>query len=294
MIKRALGLIAAIAVVAVLVPLVGPDEDVVASPIAVGRVHKSFQPASGKIYILFIGNDARSGNPDRSRADAIHLVGINTETMRGGILNFPRDSWVNIPGQGSAKLNEGLYRGGPELMAKTIEQLTHIRIDYWVMAGFKGFEGLIQDVGGIHANIARDIYDIGWSGANIKAGKQVLGHADALAFNRARHPFGGGDVTRTTNQARFLLWMLRELKVEVDKNPSRLLTWIAAARRNTRFNVPADEQFRLGVLASQLSPRRIKSVTVPVSIGAVGAASVVFISPSANNLYKRLRANASL
>lgn len=289
MIKRAVALTALLAVVAVLVPLLGPRGTVGAAPISVGRVHKSFQPASGKIFILFIGNDARSGNPDRSRADAIHLVGINTETMRGGILNFPRDSWVNVPGYGSAKMNEGLYHGGPELMAKTVEQLTGIRIDYWVMAGFEGFEGLITDVGGIHINVSQRIYDIGWSGADLQAGKQWVGHSQALAFNRARHPFGGGDVTRTTNQARFLLWMLKELRGEVANNPSRLLTWIAAGRRNTRFNVPADEQFRLGVLASQLSPSRIESVTVPVSVGAVGAASVVFISPGANSIYARFK-----
>jgi hypothetical protein len=33
---------------------------------------------------------------------------------------------------------------------------------------------------------------------------------------------------------------------------------------------------------------------VPVSIGAVGAASVVFISPGADAIYKRLRENAYL
>jgi hypothetical protein len=88
--------------------------------------------------------------------------------------------------------------------------------------------------------------------------------------------------------------MLAELRREVQFNPSRLLTWIAAGRQNTRFNVSPDEQFRLGVLASQLAPKDIANVTVPVSIGAVGAASVVFISPRADAIYKRLRENAYL
>ncbi|MGH2807356.1 MAG: LCP family protein [Actinomycetota bacterium] len=293
MIKRALALIAGLAMVAVAVPLLGPAEQSDAAPIQIGRVHESFQPEDGKIFILFMGSDARHGNPN-SRADAIHLVGINTDKMRGGIINIPRDSWVNIPGYGSAKINEGLYHGGPELMAKTVENVTGIRIDYWVMTGFEGFQGLIRDVGGIHINLKQDVYDIGWSGANLKKGKQVVKGAQALAYNRARHAFGGGDITRTTNQGRFLLSMLRELRNEVQFNPSRLLTWIAAGRQHTRFNVSPDEQFRLGVLASQLSPKDIGNVTVPVSVGAVGAASVVFISPGANDIYKRLRANAYL
>ena len=292
MIKRALALAATLALIAVVVPLLGSSEKISAAPIEVGRVHDTFQPNNGKIYILIIGNDARYGNPDASRADAIHLVGINTEKMKAGILNFPRDSWVNIPGRGSSKINEALYDGGPELLAKTVESLTGIRIDYWVMTGFKGFEGIIKDVGGIHVNLSRDIYDIGWSGANLKAGKQVLNHSQALAYNRARHAFSNGDLARTSNQARFLVWMLKELQRQVEWNPSKLLTWIASARRNTRFDVPADEQFRLGVLASQLPPKNIKSVTIPVRVGSVGAASVVFISPGARDMYARLRKDA--
>ncbi|MDQ3939818.1 MAG: LCP family protein, partial [Actinomycetota bacterium] len=219
MIKRVIALAALVAVIAVLIPFLGPRERIAAAPVQIGRVHKTFHPATGKIYVLVIGNDARSGNPDQSRADAIHIVGINTERMRGGILNFPRDSWVNIPGRGSSKINEALYDGGPVLLAKTLENLTGIRIDYWVMAGFEGFEDMIRAVGGIHINVRERIYDIGWSGADLKPGKQVVGHSQALAFNRARHAFAGGDVTRTTNQARFLLWMLKELRGEVAANP---------------------------------------------------------------------------
>ena len=292
MIKRAIALAAALGLIAVVVPLLGTTEDSAASPIRIGRVHGTFQPTNGKIYILLIGNDARFGNPDASRADAIHLVGVNTEKMRAGILNFPRDSWVNIPGRGSSKINEALYDGGPALLAKTVEALTGIRIDYWVMTGFKGFEGLIKDVGGIHVNLPSAVYDVGWSGANLKKGKQVVNHSQALAYNRARHAFSNGDLARTSNQARFLVWMLKELQRQVEWNPSKLLTWIASARRNTRFDMPADEQFRLGVLASQLPPQNVESVTIPVRVGFVGAASVVFISPGARDMYAKLRKDA--
>ena len=92
------------------------------------------------LFVLVIGNDARAGNPDRSRADAIHIVGLDTKTLRGGILNFPRDTWVSIPGHGSGKINEALYDGGPQLLARTLENLTGIRIDLWVMTGFEGFK----------------------------------------------------------------------------------------------------------------------------------------------------------
>ncbi len=50
-----------------------------AGEILVGRVHNAFQPTRGKIFVLVIGNDARHGNPTHSRADAIHIVGIDTD-----------------------------------------------------------------------------------------------------------------------------------------------------------------------------------------------------------------------
>jgi LCP family protein required for cell wall assembly len=258
-----------------------------------GRVHDSFQPTDDKIFILVIGSDARSGNPVRSRADAIHIVGVNPEKMRGGILNFPRDSWVNVPGFGSSKINDALYDGGPELLAKTLEGVTGVRIDYWVLTAFEGFEGIVQDLGGVEMHIPQRVDD-SYSGAHIAAGNQKLTRWDALSYVRSRHAFSGGDVARTTHQADFLLALLRKLRTQVDKDPAKLLNWIAITRRHTKLDVPAGEQFRLGVLASHLKAPDVGNVTVPVRIGAVGAASVVFISPGAESIYKRFRENGYL
>lgn len=295
MIKRACILLVALLVVAMLVPLIGRDRrSAAAPPVVAGRVHRSFQPSKGKIFVLVIGNDARAGNPDAARADALHIVGINTRTMRGGILNFPRDCWVSIPGHGQGRINESLYRGGPQLVARTVESLTGIRLDYWVMTGFQGFQNIIDGINGVPFKIGRDIFDPGGSGAAIKAGTDHLNQFTALQFVRTRHSFPRGDIDRSTNQARFLLAMLRKLRSRVDRNPSSLLKWIALGRRNTRLSLTPEETFRLAVLATQVRPKDVESVTIPVSYGSAGAASVVFISPGANSIYQRFKKNASL
>jgi polyisoprenyl-teichoic acid--peptidoglycan teichoic acid transferase len=290
---RIAALIATIASVAACLPLIG-SAPINAAPLLVGRVHETFQPEDGKIFVLVIGNDARSGNPDNSRADAIHIAGINTKTMKGGILNFPRDSWVSIPGAGTAKMNEALYRGGPNLLASTLENLTGIRIDYWAMVGFDGFRGIVDDIGGVRYKIPQPVYDPTGSGAKLDPGKQWLGPLNALAFVRTRHSFAGGDVDRTTNQAKFLLAMLRELRADVAKAPARLMDWMATTKKWAKLNVSNEELFRLAVLTSQVKPGDIGNVTVPVSLGSVGAASVVFISSGANSIYQRFRENGSL
>jgi polyisoprenyl-teichoic acid--peptidoglycan teichoic acid transferase len=293
MIKRFAAMAIFVALIAGLVPVIGDSSAGAAGPIAAGRVHKTFHPNKGKIFVLIIGSDARHGNPNL-RADAIHIAGINTRTMRGGILNFPRDSWVNIPGHGSAKINEALNRGGPQLLARTLEHETGIRIDYWVMVGFQGFERIIHRLGPVQMRLARPIYDAGGSGARLRAGKQRLRPAEALAFVRTRKAFSAGDIARTTNQGRFLLALLRKLRSNVETKPATLLKWMAVARENTRLNLSPEDMFRLAILTSQVSPRRVGNVTVPVSLGSVGAASVVFISQAANRLYRRFERKGSL
>ncbi len=258
-----------------------------AAALSAGRVHARFQPEKGKIFVLVIGNDARSGNPNSVRADAIHIVGIDTKTLKGGILNFPRDSWVPIPGYGTRRINEALPYGGPPLLAKTLEKMTGIRLDYWVMTGFEGFQAIVRKIGGVRLRIPFHIYDPTGSGANLKKGMQPMGARKSLAYVRTRHSFPRGDIDRTGNQALYLLAMLRELRRQVDASPAALLRWLAATRQHTRHDIPAPELFRLGVLASQVKPRSVRSVTVPVSTGTAGAASVVFISSSAQQIYKR-------
>ena len=297
MIRRASLLISILIAVSLVVPTIGePEAPALARAGAVvGRVHRTFQPVDKhKVFILVIGNDAREGNPDNVRADALHIIGFNTKTGRGGILNFPRDSYVSIPGSGSARINESLNRGGPELVAQTMESLTGVRLDYWVMTGFEGFRKIVGRIGPIRYDIDRDIFDPLGSGAALKAGTKYLKGEQALAYVRTRKAFSGGDVDRTTNQGSFMLALLRKFQGEVEKDPGALLRWIAITREYTRYDVSAREMFRLAILASQIKPKRIKSVTVPVSLGSVGAASVVFIQPGAQSLFGKLRATGSL
>jgi LCP family protein required for cell wall assembly len=292
--RQAIAIVAALALTTALWPLLGPHPPSEAASLVAGRVHSTFQPNRGKIFVLVIGSDARTGNPDHVRADALHIVGINTKTMRGGILNFPRDSWVNIPGHGFGRINEALYQGGPRLVARTLEGLTGIRLDYWVMTGFEGFLGIIRDIGGVKITLSRDIFDPGGSGARLRSGEQSLSAGESLAYVRTRHSFPRGDIDRSSNQARFLLLLLGKLRNNVERNPGTLLDWIDSIRRHTRTDIAADKMFRLGVLATQMSRKNINSVTVPVSVGSVGAASVVFISPRANSIYARFRRTARL
>jgi LCP family protein required for cell wall assembly len=290
--RKAIVLLTLVVAVCATLPLI--SSPVSSSPILVGRVHARYQPTDGTIYVAVIGSDARTGNPDNVNADAIHIAGVNTKTMKGGVLNFPRDSWVTIPGYGSGRINEALHAGGPELVAQTLESITGIEIDYWVLVGFEDFVSIVDALGGVKMTIPTDVYDPIGSGAKIPAGTQNLGAEEALSYVRTRKAFPNGDIDRTTHQADFLIAMLRKLHRQIEYSPTSLFRWTAAARRFARFDLSAAEMFRLGVVASQVDPADVGNVTVPVSYGSVGAASVVFISPEAADIYEEFRKTGAL
>lgn len=256
-----------------------------------GESSGSFVPpaAPGLITILVLGSDARPGEPiARLRSDSIHLVTINPRTGAGTVLGFPRDSYVAIPGRGSARINEAMAYGGPQLTEATIESLTGIHIDYYVLASFQGFSDLVDGIGGIVVDVPYDMQDP-YSGANFRKGRTKLNGTRALAFARDRHSVPGGDFGRSENQGRLLLAALRQLRQDFAVAPASVTKWVVVAARHVTTDLTIPELFRLGAAATRIRPSRVTNVVVPGSVGMVGSASVVFVAPSARALFADIR-----
>jgi LCP family protein required for cell wall assembly len=266
-----------------------------ADAIEIHSVHgASFLPAlqgQKPLFILVLGSDARG---DRyalnSRGDSIHIIGIDRAHDRATILGFPRDSWVPIPGHGTGKITTALTFGGPQLMAQTLENLTGIRIDFWVLTTFHGLTKMVNAIGGLTVNIPQNLNDP-YSGAHIKAGLHHLRGGQVLAFARDRHDFATGDLARSANQGMIMLAALHQLKRAVMKDPSALLIWITAAWRNVHTDLSIDVVLDLALAAAQVPEGNVNNLIVPATTGSVGAASVVFISSSAQSVYADMRAN---
>ena len=58
--------------------------------------------------------------------ELIHGNGTEAE-QRASIVGIPRESYVEIPGYGTNKINAALFYGGPELVVQTVEQLANLR-----------------------------------------------------------------------------------------------------------------------------------------------------------------------
>ncbi|RSN58287.1 transcriptional regulator [Streptomyces sp. WAC 04229] len=175
---------------------------------------------------LIVGSDSREGMTDDQKKD-LHTgsaEGKRTDSMMilhtgdngSTLISLPRDSDVEIPsfvgsdsgktypGTGRhTKLNAAYAEDGPELLVRTVEHNTGLRLDHYVEIGFAGFANIVDAVGGVEMDIPQDIKDKK-SGADLKKGKQTLNGEEALAFVRTRYALAGSDLDRTKNQQKFL------------------------------------------------------------------------------------------
>ena len=82
--------------------------------IVIGKAHAGYAPSltgTKPIVILVVGSGARLGDDvTHSLADSIHVVTINPDKHKATIIGIPRDSWVEIPGHGTSKINASMVR----------------------------------------------------------------------------------------------------------------------------------------------------------------------------------------
>ncbi|WPO73375.1 MULTISPECIES: LCP family protein [unclassified Streptomyces] len=176
---------------------------------------------------LIVGSDSRegmsaeekkrlhTGSADGKRTDSMMILHVADD---GGntMISLPRDSNVTIPSfkgaesgklypnQGrQTKLNAAYAEDGPELLVRTVEYNTGLRIDHYAEIGFGGFAKIVDAVGGVEMDIPKGFKDKK-SGADFEAGKQTLDGEQALAFVRTRYALPGSDLDRTKNQQKFL------------------------------------------------------------------------------------------
>ncbi|MGW4398560.1 LCP family protein [Amycolatopsis nivea] len=229
----------------------------------------------GGTDILLVGSDARTdqqGNPlPPSMLKSLRTedkAGINTDTVillripknggKASAVSIPRDSWVDVPGRGKAKINSayGVAKAradqeeraqgehdqakiardsdaaGRRALVQTVQDLTQARIDHYAEINLLGFYLITEAVGGVpvclnHATSDKD------SGANFRRGVQTVSGGEALSFVRQRKNLPNGDLDRIKRQQAFLSSALRKvLSAGTLANPGTLNSLMDAVHRS--------------------------------------------------------------
>ena len=157
-----------------------------------------------KKNVVVLGVDERSD--DVGRSDTLFVVMFDSKTKSASLLSVPRDTRVRIEGHGWDKINHAYAYGGHKLTQKTVEELLGIKVNNYVMVDFKGFEGLVDAIGGIDIDVEKDMYyHDTWDGftVDLKKGRQHLNGKTAIQYVRYRDE--EGDIGRIRRQQHFLM-----------------------------------------------------------------------------------------
>jgi LCP family protein required for cell wall assembly len=251
------------------------------------RAHAgSYEPDPTRtLFILVLGSDsgapeyARGGAADRGRSDSIHIVAINPDGS-ASIVGIPRDSYVPIPGHGTNKINAAMAFGGPALTIATIEAMSGIHFDYYMLTNFDDFVRAANEFGGLTVRVPFNMHDAD-SQTNFDAGVRYLGGHNLLGFTRNRHNAPHGDFDRSLNQGQVLADMQAEARRRAQKDPTLILSFVRILGRHIETDIPFAERVRLGLFALHVDPAKVRNIVLSGSGGTRGGASVVLLDSTA-------------
>lgn len=279
--KRALAAVLAVLVVGLVIWYVlvtqamRPSEDVSGSVSSPGFG----QP----YYVLLLGSDSRSEDGSVSRADSIMLCRVDEAEKQVTFISLPRDLRVDIEGHGKGKLNAALAYNGVSGIIDAVSDLAGVPISYYACIYFSGFEGLVDDLGGVTVKVPEGTY---YKGVTVPAGDAVeIDGEEALVLARCRHgnppdqgAYARGDYQRTENQRNLMKAIVKKImKQPIFMVPGQVYT----VSKCIETNMPAWKMAQLALVMRGMDADSMYSASAPASGEYIGGVSYQILSESA-------------
>lgn len=238
--------------------------------------------------ILLLGSDTRTGADaalvSGSRADTIMLMHIPADGKGVYIISIMRDTWVNIPGYGPAKINAALNYGGISLQVATVENLVGVKIDHVAEIEFEGFKSLVNAIGGVDVQVPFAFTSNVWT---FTPGLMHLNGSGALSFVRERYSFADGDYQRVRNQRAFLRGLYNTMKAKgalsnVASFQSSIESLTDYMRVDQGLNAAQIAQIAAPVLTSGDTTMRMTTLPNAGPGWSYDGQSIIFVDQAAN------------
>jgi len=221
------------------------------------------------INILVLGTDLMfdditgRATYDIGRTDTIMLMHYDPLREQINVLSIPRDCYVAIPGYYSTKINAAFVFGGIDLTVKTVENMTGLKVDKYLIMNTKGLIKLVDLIGGVKIDIEKDMYYVDKAQGlyiNLKKGPHKLSGKEAEGYIRFRHD-ALGDIGRIDRQQNFLKSLVKSAAAPNALVKSPFIVGII--RKNIRSNLSLKEFIMLGNTFRQLDLKEINTASVP-------------------------------
>ncbi|ROS78059.1 LytR family transcriptional attenuator [Curtobacterium sp. PhB130] len=260
------------------------ESDTIAEPFPTGT-----RPATtdGAENILLIGSDSRKGLAQQGdtaaggRSDTLMLAHVPADRKAVYLMSIMRDSWVDVPGHGNAKINAAYSWGGIPLTVQTVEQLLDVRIDHVAEIDMRGFGAVTDALGGVTVQSTQDFTA---RGHHFTVGANRLDGDAALAFVRERYAFADADHTRVRNQQAFMRGIVDGvLSKGTMTDPGRIQDFVAATSGYLAVDPGLD--FRtiagLGWSLRGVRPADLQTFTMPTAGGGTSADGQSYVAVNA-------------
>ena len=227
--------------------------------------------------ILLMGVDGDSFKV--TRTDTIMLGVVNPKTLEVSLLSIPRDLRVEYANNGRYdKLNAAIAYGGIDNTAATIENLFDISIDYYANINFKGFQDLVDTIGGVTVNVEKDMSfsdRITKTQFSLKEGEQKLSGIQALNYARFRGD-GEGDYGRQRRQQQVIRALVSEtLQL---KNLTKISSIIDVVQENFQSNLSYTDLARLAIKLKNIDGNSIQTISLESYSDMIDGVSYVIAS----------------
>lgn len=276
--------------------------------------------ANRDLNVLVIGSDYRAQKEydemgrriTGMRSDTTLVAHISADRTRVEVMSIPRDLMVKRPAclradgktepasQGLVQFNSVFALLGQDedvaaataCTLKTVEQLTGIFLDEFVVVNFDGFQDMVAALGGVPICLEEKMKDSKGT-IDLPAGCQTLNSQQALGFARARYGVGdGSDISRIGRQQQLIGAMMKEAK---SRNMLTDLPTLYAFMKAGMKSLTTSQSFgnaqNLGGLALSLSkvkPDNIRFYTLPFGEYAPDRARVA-VADNAVEMFDALR-----
>jgi len=265
--------------------------------------------------VLLLGSDTREGQGNSGiggetpgLSDTTILLHLSADRERAYGVSIPRDAMVERPecelddGEGTdpgglAMFNEAYAVGGPACTIKTVEAITDIRVNHFVVVDFNGFKNMVDALDGVPVCVPEEVNDdIGK--IYLPQGSYEVKGQEALSYVRLRHGLSeNGDIGRMKRQQAFLAAMSNKaISAGTLVNPVRLYNFLDAATESLTTDPGLASLSRLGRLAKQVRDIGLENVqflTVPFETYEPDPNRLA-IAPAADRLWDRLREDEPL
>jgi LCP family protein required for cell wall assembly len=280
------------------------------SALGTGRPAKA---DNGSENILVLGSDSRAGGNKKlgggaddgtARSDTAMIVHVYKGHKRASVVSVPRDTIIDRPectdthgdthpAAKGVMFNSAYSTGGAACAVKTVESLTDLRMDHYLEVDFKGFEKLIDELGGVPVTTTKDIRDPE-SHLNLKAGTHTLGGEQALGLVRTRHGVGdGSDLGRIQLQQAFIKALVDQVKhLGVFTSPKKLYDLADTATKSVTTDSDLGSVNSLMSFAGGLKgigSSKMTMVTMPVQYDPANRNRVIVEEKKAEQVWTALK-----